>query len=406
MNRYKYLKGGLYQCKLTQRFYHRPTINGSRTYRVLDVETKGLARAAIKKLSSDQFLFEHGMKKDPYGAEPATVGELIIGYKEAGCPMKDQQPRTGEQLDQTLSRLKMLEPFWKNRQADQVKPKDCKGYAHHRRKSIRKGFDGGRAIDMELGTLAGVFHWAVFEERMDVNPIESRTKERKKGQVRHCKDVMPESIEQVHSLARALFEDPRSQVLGWQLLLEALTGCRTSEILRLRWDAQTDAQAGFICGDHLWLQRSKKGIKPWVDITPELDEVLQALKQWRIARDHQGSPWFIPSYRKPEGPVDGDSLTHALKRITKLLGIERRITSHGLRAFFVTVRRSQHIPDGQIAYEIGDKSGASIIESTYGGIPDNWKGGPGLTFTTPEKPAWLVLALPSNLVQHPLAQMA
>jgi hypothetical protein len=37
------------------------------------------------------------------------------------------------------------------------------------------------------------------------------------------------------------------------------------------------------------------------------------------------------------------------------------------------VRRPEFIPDPVIAAEIGDKTGVSIIESTYGRLPPNWK---------------------------------
>ena len=47
---------------------------------------------------------------------------------------------------------------------------------------------------------------------------------------------------------------------------------------------------------------------------------------------------------------------------------------------------SRGIPDGQIAAEIGDRTGASIIASTYGEIPPNWKGGEGMTWTAAGKP--------------------
>jgi hypothetical protein len=46
-----------------------------------------------------------------------------------------------------------------------------------------------------------------------------------------------------------------------------------------------------------------------------------------------------------------------------------------MRAYYVTARRSQGISDAQIAAEIGDSTGASIISSTYGAVPPNWRGG-------------------------------
>ncbi len=56
------------------------------------------------------------------------------------------------------------------------------------------------------------------------------------------------------------------------------------------------------------------------------------------------------------------------------------------------------ISDAQIADEIGDKSGASIIVSTYGSVPPNWRGATGLSWMPAnEKPAWEILDMP-NLV--------
>jgi lipoyl-dependent peroxiredoxin len=70
------------------------------------------------------------------------------------------------------------------------------------------------------------------------------------------------------------------------------------------------------------------------------------------------------------------SLAHALAKAGPLV-LGRRITSHGMRSFYVTVRRSQGISDGQIAAEIGDRTGPSIIASTYGSIPPDWQGRSG-----------------------------
>jgi hypothetical protein len=63
--------------------------------------------------------------------------------------------------------------------------------------------------------------------------------------------------------------------------------------------------------------------------------------------------------------VGKEALWRALKRM------KSGVTSHGMRAYYVTVRRSQGIKDGQIAAEIGDKSGVALIVSTYGDLPPN-----------------------------------
>jgi integrase len=220
---------------------------------------------------------------------------------------------------------------------------------------------------------------------------------------------MPISGTELHNLARYFFERSQSEVLGWQILLEAMTGCRTSEILKLRWDAKHRGEAGFIEGDWLWISRSKGGVKPFCQIHPALKETLRWLKAWRNAR-HPESPWFLPSSRKTNGaprknrvtgilPVALKSLTHALADAGKKVAGAKR-TSHGLRAFYVTVRRSQGITDAQIADEIGDKSGASIITSTYGAVPPNWRGAAKLSWMPGKgcKPAWESLGgMPSGM---------
>lgn len=390
--------GGIYRDANTKKLFHRPLINGKRTFRLLKVHTVKKARALKGDLDSSQTMHANGLEKDPYAAPACKVSELIEGYKAAGCPCRDESPREGVQLDQELSRLKFLEPFWGMRQADQIKPVDCLDYGARRKKSMKAGCTGHRAIDMEINTLVSVLRWAQFHRKIDVNPLAGpRIKFRKGKEIKHCRDCMPKDAAELHSLARALFEDPRSEVLGWQLLLEAMTGLRTSEVLRLRWDAATSTEAGFIDGQHLWLNRSKKGIKPWCEIHPALAEVLEALRNWRVWREKTCSPWFLPSARLTAagGAVDPNSLCHALNRIAPLISKARR-TSHGLRAYYVTVRRSMGITDLQIADEIGDKTGGSIIETTYGAIPDNFRGGNALGWTV-EKPAWEVLEMPANL---------
>lgn len=98
-------------------------------------------------------------------------------------------------------------------------------------------------------------------------------------------------------------------------------------------------------------------------------------------------------FRSPIGkgtdPVDRHTLTYGLTRRAGPIIAKAPRTSHDLRAFYVTVRRSQGIPDAQIAAEIGDRMGAAIIASTYGAIPPNWRGGPQIDFLpTKQEKAW------------------
>lgn len=389
------LGGGIYLKHPSKTFFHRPEINGKPTWRKLDVRTLKDARDLKAFLDSQQTLFKRGLAKDPYAEEtPApTVGELIAGYETAGYPTGDNCSRGELQLRHEKFRIKKLLPFWNNKRVDQIKSnRDCSAYAEMRRGQLRKGCSGGRSIDLELCNLSSVFAWAINTGKIESNPIAQRPPFIDRKKISHCRDAMPLDAAELHKLARAMFSSLLSEALGWQLLLEAMTGCRTSEILRLRWDAK-ERQAGFIQGSHLWLQRSKAGINPWAEIHPALREVLDAMQAWRVARGLTDNPWFIPSYVKKGRVVCHNTLTQFLRRAS-----ERRIISHGLRAYYVTVRRSMGISDGQIAAEIGDSSGAAIIVSTYGAIPPNWSGGAALGWTV-EKPAWEVLELPANVLQ-------
>ena len=147
-----------------------------------------------------------------------------------------------------------------------------------------------------------------------------------------------------------------------------------------------ERKPGFVDGDWLWLARRKSGVNPFAVIHDGLRQLLAAHQIWHSAR-FPSSPWYLPN-TQGEGHADPESLVQALARISPLASGARR-TSHGLRAFFVTLRRSQGIADGQIAAEIGDSSGASIIASTYGSIPPNWQAKAPLTWLPVDlSPAW------------------
>lgn len=70
---------------------------------------------------------------------------------------------------------------------------------------------------------------------------------------------------------------------------------------------------------------------------------------------HSGTGGWRHIELEPGAVIEKGALAHALVRLRPNLG--RKITSHGLRAFYVTIRRSHGILDSQIAYEIGHTSG-------------------------------------------------
>jgi integrase len=385
MKRYHRAAPGIYVDNRTGNLYERPAIDGRRTWRKLRSRTLKYAKEELAARRTDQGRAAYGLARDPYEGKQKTVKEVCDQYLAAGCAGKSELNVYKEE-----NRIEKLLPFWGDRTVEKIRGRDCLDYLQ-RRQSKRS------ATDRELATLSGVFRWAVQNGKLDGNPIAQRPRFRS-AKVRHCRDVMPVDADELHALAATLFEQPKSAPLGWQLLLEAFTGCRTNEVLQLRWDAGAH-QPGHIDGQWLWLARSKGGVNPFALIHPALRSLLSALKRWREDYNPK-SPWFVPSFnREGRQPVDTSSLVHKLKDIAgPICGAHR--TSHGLRAYYVTVRRSQGISDAQIAAEIGDRSGAEIIASTYGQIPPNWQGRAGLTWLPKGLPAWSVFqtkGMPSGM---------
>lgn len=284
----------------------------------------------------------------------------------------------------------------------QVQP-DCRRYRESRRDPKRPD-RGGRAVDLELHTLSNVLRHAVSHGHLLTNPLATGRPKFAAKTIRHCRDTAPLHAEELHALAAHLFAQRRSEILGWQLLIEAMTGCRTSEVLRLRTDAQRPRDPGYVEGEWLWLHRAKNGVNPFALVHPALRACLDALHRWRLLRKIS-APWYFPSPTRPGSPVAITSLTQALRTAGPLV-VGRHLTSHGLRSYYVTVRRSQSISDAQIAAEIGDKSGAAIIVSTYGSIPPNWRGEKEITWlpAPPTPPAWECFAIPDNSIPLPTAQ--
>ena len=184
---------------------------------------------------------------------------------------------------------------------------------------------------------------------------------------------MPHDTEALHEIGKLMFADIRSETLGWQFMFEAYTGLRTCEALQLRTDAKP-YEAGWISpdGKSVCVRRAKnqQSVNPLVRVHEGLGAWLKAHREWKQNR-YPDSPWYFPSYRNPEtAHSDVGALGQALRRLEKKIG--RKITSHGMRAFYVTVRRSHGIPDIQIAWEIGHTSAGKTLASVYGGVPPHW----------------------------------
>lgn len=398
MPRLEFIEAGIYRDSRTGRLVHRPIISGKRTERRLKSTTLTMARKELAVLKTRQLESSLGIALDPYG-KAITIGPLAELWSQAGCPGRDGRPRAGDKLKSEQAKLKRMLPFWAARDARApITDEDVREFHKHRtRQGKRKGLSLNRTVDSELGALRNIFRWAVKNPRqtgLRLNPMPAElTRFDEPAAVRHCTAVMPMSDEIMHQHAAYLLADNRSAALGWQFLLECLTGARTSEIIRCRRDAKHPRQPGYQDETALHLHRCKKGIEPWalLECVPghaPLRECLEAFHHWHQKRYlNPEVQWFIPG-QNPAKPITRLALTRALNRSSAALGLPK-ITSHGCRAYFVRTLRSLGVDDSEIAKRLGHRGGVGEVEKTYGLSEPGWFGSRKMDFLPADAaPAW------------------
>jgi integrase len=360
------------------KLWERPRIAQRRTWRRLYALSLKDAKLELAAKRSDQHRSKLGLAKNPYTVSLSVV-EVLKEYAQAGFPDSHGRARNQRTALDEQRRLPRLLEWFKTKRVDELTFATAQAYGHTRGST--------RAAELDLYTLRNALKHAALAGRIKQEPVSHWPKFTRKSGTRHCRDNAPGSGTELHRIAEELLSKQDTEPLAWLLLLLALTGCRVSEILALRMDASERNQPGFIQEDWLWLNRAKGGVNPFAVLHPPLRDCIAAHKQWHLER-FPNHPAWIPHRFSNKEPASSCSLNHALKRITAKLNLPHRHT-HALRAFFVTVRRSQGVSDAQIAAEIGDVTGASIIAQVYGAIPPNWRGGPGVSFL-PETgfPAW------------------
>lgn len=384
------------------KYYARPVINHRRTWRVLEATTP---RKAI--LEANQTTWA------PRANNFETLTEMWLA---AGCPCKH-----GHRANQKQPRkaAEWLIKYFKAHRLDEIRMARCHEYAQWRRKHIKRGnkanpHRGGRTIDIELVFLSNIIHFAVKLDLLDYNPIRSG-RDRYQRQTRHARVVMPQTAEAIHQIAAEFLQTVRSEVFAWHAFYAEFTGCRTSEILRLRFDTQSKNDPGHIewltpgeikdrgtdIVGHLYLgRRSKNGLNPWAKIGPEFAEMIRAHQNWYRTRfgtkiisrgpyapsrvpfgalaessdstlDPRPSTAFYFPSRLPSERITDYAFGHALTRITRQLGLPH-ITPHGFRAFYATKRLRDGARTVDIAAEMGDKT-VSLVETIYADNPDGRK---------------------------------
>jgi integrase len=372
---------GIYKSSFSGVYFHRPTVNGKRTWKSLETSNLTHAKAKLKTPA-------------PAKINPdITAGEVIRRYQADDYPDGNRETRPERMHHLEESNCKVVLPWWDGIKLPDISLATCDRYCDWRVAEIQKvkpKCKGLRAVDLDLNTVSNAFIWAVRVELCRYNPLSERHIYCVSKHVKHCRDFMPHSADELHDAGSLLFENIRSFVLGFQYIFEGMSGLRTCEVLRLRTDA-APYEPGWVTpdGKTLCVRRGKgqSNVNPFCTIHPGLAAVLDASAKWR-AQCAPDSPWYFPSPADPSKPLGSESIAHALIRISKKYG--RKLRSHGARAFYVLVRRSNGASDVTISYELGHTTGGATIKSTYGGVPENWLlgDGPKLAWLPNGKLAW------------------
>lgn len=328
-----------------------------------------------------------------------TVGDLISKYEAAGYLTEDLEKRKDESLEMEVRNCNKLRAYWQDVRVDDVRRSTFVKYKEWRVLHTANGHKGLKACDYDLQTLANAAKWAIAVDRLVTNPFSERPKFQKGKLVKHCRIYCPDDADELHDAAEHLMQNPRSVVLGFQLLLESYTGLRGGELHH--WGTK---EFGKLTQDgryvKVWREKNQHLVNPYCELNPGLEATMAAFAAWKKVA-HPQSKKFLPSPRL-KGALSEDALSHALLRLTRQKKLKKKLRPHGAgRAFFVLMRRSWGISDEQIAHEIGQTSHGATIKSTYGGVPANWKtNAPKLSWLPAHrKPAWMSIVYPRRLLE-------
>lgn len=397
---------GIYSYPARKGFYHRPEVDGRSKTRKLKATTISKAEIERANITAGLAKYHAGLAKNPLAPriDTLTVRELCHFYLKKGCPRKNTvKIRTGQDLIDEQKRVATLIAWSGSTNAWQyLTAEHWRQYAVWRKKRLRfkkdsddqVGKGGDRQIDKERITLSNIFRCAIrhrSETNVEKNPVIDAEFEtfRDPDKVKHCRDTMPETGDELHAIARYAFNSgfvrkavpskvplgtkgtrrwqlENEEIFGWLTLFKAAIGHRITALLKLRIDARTKAEPGFIAGRKLYLFQSEtsKGTYGHREIDRHFQECIDAHRAWLRLR-HPNSLWYFPSPLDDQWPVTAGAFTRWLARVCPAMDLPHR-TPHGLRAFRVNVLRSEGHSLEEAAIRVGHRSLGKLILSTYG----------------------------------------
>lgn len=243
--------------------------------------------------------------------EAPTVEDLAAEYLE-----KWAKPNKRTWMEDERILQKNILPEWKGIKAESIKRRDVV-------KLVDQVMARGAPImaNRTLAMLRKMFNFAVEKSILEQSPVDHV----KPPAIEHQKDrVLTEK--EIQIVWRALLLDepevPLTASTRGALLFQLLTACRTEEVIGLTWEEIDDGW---------WTlpkERAKNKVEHRIPLSTNAQRILD------LAHESGGERYPFPSPRKTaEGkdrPMEGTSLTHAIKRILPKLDL-KPFTSHDLR---------------------------------------------------------------------------
>lgn len=374
--------------RATGRFWLRTVRNKRRTWNLLKATNRRAARdeAAARN----------------YAPQGDTFDAVAEQYLRSGCPTRKRKWKPAGDLaqkEEAAHVAKLLGYYGGKTITEANSLAEIQKYFSWRMHGIAPEHQPTRQADKEIQTLSNILNYAVgITRQLSINYIYSN---RPTLHVVRSPSMMrkPETADIAHQIAELFFERVRSEVFGWLTYFHLFTGCRHSELRRLRLDAPPGG-AGYIerkppsgVPEHKPIatkegylhlgQRSKGGINPRCVLWPEFREMIECFQFWHRTR-FPDSPWYFPGLSGVV-VVDKCSFNHALRRACATLPGRPHITPHGFRSYFTT----KLVRDGFRYEEVLEMIGDTSLEVLRGGYSDLMDG-PRLDWLPSEGlPGWL-----------------
>jgi len=357
--------------------YLRVRQGGKRLMRSTETTNPTQARQFLQRWQDEERAKKYGQTlPGPSIQEKClSVGKLIEDYVNAGYPTKKMKKKFPATIGKEQLYLRPLREFFGSKNPAALTLADCDAYRAWRngggyvtlrpapgkgkmlpREYHTKG--GDRIVDLELDCLSNVMHLARRRNNIRFHPLVGRGKFASASEIRHCREVAPnpEGLQEIERWFRGRGEHDMADLTCFL----AFSGLRIGEGLPLTWNVVNWHE------EIIDVKRKKRGIFPWVPILPEMKQLLLDMKA-RLEAANIETDLLFPSPFAPSKYRDHSAYRNRLNAACKALGIGH-VTPHGLRSYFVTQARQSGLTDAEIAMLIGDKSGPTLIASTYGDV--------------------------------------